>query len=40
MTIGHREEIRMKEMGFVQLGVFSGLPSWLLAKKYKEMVKL
>jgi len=26
-TFGHREEIRMREMEFVRLGIFSGLPS-------------
>jgi len=33
-------KIRMREMRFVQRGIFSDLPSKLLAKKHKKMVKL
>ena len=29
-----------REIGLVQLVIFSGLPSWLLAKKHKKMLKL
>jgi len=36
MTIGHREEIKIREMGVVQLGVFSGLPLNCLLKSTKK----